>query len=200
MTVLHRAPREVYRVYDEDEFFACPDSFAETECHERRPSSRLGSGRTVRRLAGSAALVAAAGTLVGLVLLVGRSSQSRTWRPRAREIASDSDTGSSRGVGSRVSGLADRARVSLPTSGVKRHTTGKRLTRRSFAHARVAVRRATHGVIVRGANSAAPSPRVPAAPEPAPAYVPVSAQVAVARPQTSDPGQAEFGFEHGGSQ
>jgi len=64
MTLLRRAPREVYRVYEEDEFFA-------DAVHEERFGSTIsdaGEGR-VRRIAGAAMLLGAVGVVGGLVVV-----------------------------------------------------------------------------------------------------------------------------------
>jgi hypothetical protein len=67
MTLLRRAPREVYRVYSEAEFF---DGAAGVEVFA--PATATGAGeRRLRRLAGAAMLAGAVGTMGGAVVLTG---------------------------------------------------------------------------------------------------------------------------------
>ncbi len=67
MMVLRRAPREVYRVYSEEEFF---DGAADMAPFTPTNSSGAGE-RRLRRLAGAAMLAGAMGTMGGAVLLAG---------------------------------------------------------------------------------------------------------------------------------
>jgi hypothetical protein len=70
MTMLRRAPREVYRVYEEEEFFACAD-------REERSEAVGASVRPVRRLhrlVGATMLLTAAGALGALMAIAGPSS------------------------------------------------------------------------------------------------------------------------------
>jgi hypothetical protein len=65
MTLLRRAPREVYRLYDEEDFFAAADQ------EERRESVTTAppGGRRLRRIAGTTTLLAAIGATGGLIAL-----------------------------------------------------------------------------------------------------------------------------------
>jgi hypothetical protein len=74
MTLLGRAPREVYRVYGEDEFFAGPGLATPIEA----PSSRAERG--LHRAAGATVLVAAVGAVGALVALTSFSSTTRAGR------------------------------------------------------------------------------------------------------------------------
>jgi hypothetical protein len=69
MTLLRRAPREVYRVYDEEEFLAYADG---GECSQVTMSGV--GGRRLHRVASATMLVAAIGAVGGLVAIVGLSS------------------------------------------------------------------------------------------------------------------------------
>ena len=82
VTMLRRAPREVYRVYGEEEFFA------DAPYDERADASHLGAGeRRLKRLATVTLLLAAVGALGGLVVLAGVSSVTRGRRRGARTAA-----------------------------------------------------------------------------------------------------------------
>jgi hypothetical protein len=69
MTLLRRAPREVYRVYDEEEFFAGAG-------REQRPEvvTSVGGERRLHRVAGATMLLAITGAVGGLVAITSLSS------------------------------------------------------------------------------------------------------------------------------
>jgi len=79
MTLLRRAPREVYRLYGEDEFFATstPGEDHATAEHRRKGSRRL------QRFAGVAILLAVVGVVGGMVAI---TSVSRVAGARRRGI------------------------------------------------------------------------------------------------------------------
>jgi hypothetical protein len=87
MTLLRRAPREVYRVYSEAEFFDGP---AGTELFAPTRGSRAGE-RRLRRLAGAAMLAGAVGAIGGAVVLAGsrpaRGSARRAGNGAAQALA-----------------------------------------------------------------------------------------------------------------
>jgi hypothetical protein len=95
MRFLRRAPREVYRVYSEDEFLA--DPLCDTRAQPIRP---VAGGRRLSRIAGATVLVAAAGAVGGLI--AGTSAPSlagsrRRERQRTHSaVASIGSTGASR--------------------------------------------------------------------------------------------------------
>jgi hypothetical protein len=67
MTLLRRAPREVYRVYSEEEFFACVD-------HDERFAPTAAAGeRRMHRVAGVTVLLAATGAVGGLIAITSLS-------------------------------------------------------------------------------------------------------------------------------
>jgi hypothetical protein len=68
MTLLQRAPREVYRVYDEEEFFERADRDERLE-----PTGATGE-RRLQRVAGVTVLLAAAGALGGLIAITSLSA------------------------------------------------------------------------------------------------------------------------------
>ncbi len=71
MTLLQRTPREVYRVFDEDQFLARgAGQLGES------PATLLATERRLRRIAGTTALVAAAGAVGGLLTVAGLFSVS----------------------------------------------------------------------------------------------------------------------------
>lgn len=68
MTLLRRAPREVYRVYDEEQFLACAG-------HDEPFEAVSASGeRRLQRVAGATMLVAVTGAVGGLVAITSLSS------------------------------------------------------------------------------------------------------------------------------
>jgi hypothetical protein len=73
MTALRRAPREVYRVYGEDEFLA-----RVAELRDIEPAAPASARRLLHRVAGTTMLLAAAGMVGGLVALTSLSSGSGT--------------------------------------------------------------------------------------------------------------------------
>jgi hypothetical protein len=125
MTLLRRAPREVYRVYSEAEFF---DGAAGMELFT--PASGSGAGeRRLRRLAGAALLAGAVGTMGGAVVLAG----SRPTRGSGRR-ASNGDAHAFARIG-----LPTRADVQLtrsPVAGGAGVTRTASLTRRAGFGAR----------------------------------------------------------------
>jgi hypothetical protein len=68
MTLLRRAPREVYRVYDEAEFLACADHGEPFQAVAARGERRL------QRVAGATMLLAVTGAVGGLVAITSLSS------------------------------------------------------------------------------------------------------------------------------
>ena len=70
MTLLRRAPREVYRVYSEEEFFACVDRDERSE-----PAGPVGE-RRMQRVAGVTVLLAATGVVGGLIAITGLSTST----------------------------------------------------------------------------------------------------------------------------
>jgi hypothetical protein len=92
MTILRRAPREVYRVYDEDEFFAYADREERFESGASAPRARR-----LHRLAGATMLLAAAGAIGGLTAIAGLSSMAGARRRGgARQLVASVPPASSR--------------------------------------------------------------------------------------------------------
>ncbi len=136
MTLVRRRHRAVYRVYSEDEYLAGVDPFADgdmpvaeltdmashltEQCVPRTPhvpAATVGAGtsrkRTLRRLAGAAALTGAVGTVGVTVGLVGlRSHPGDRQIAVAAVVSSPARTAPSIGGGPRV-GMASSTRVTL---------------------------------------------------------------------------------------
>jgi len=178
MTLLQRAPREVYRVFDEDEFLARVE-------HEPRgvPPAPGAAERRVRRLGGTTVLLAAAGAVGGLLAVVSVFSVSGTRRRTAvRPLAS---TASTRGMvwsSSHVTG-AWAVRTSPQSRGSRSAGAGTH-TKRTVAMPPTASRGASVAVVP--ARRSAP---IEAGPSGSRAY----ATVGVAQPRRA--GRSEFGFE-----
>jgi hypothetical protein len=124
MTLLRRAPREVYRVYSEDEFFAAatPDEDQGTVSH---PNS---AGHQLQRIAGVTILLAVVGAVGGMVAI---TSVSRVAGARRRGIgrlsaASGSPVRARGGVAPVHTGTAIRSHLGklVGRSGVAAHLGG----------------------------------------------------------------------------
>lgn len=197
MTLLRRAPREVYRVYDEDEFFARAD-------HDERLLESGASGigeRRLRRVAGATMLLAVSGAVLGLVVIAGLPAPSGTRRragtallaatgsiaaSRASlgQLPHEPRTPAASGPQSVRESALDRARVTVrrasPTLSASVRARAAEPPRRALATAQTAVVAAPpYGA----ASEAAASPSQP---------VRTMASAAAAQQRS---GQAEFGFE-----
>lgn len=193
MTLLRRAPREVYRVYSEEEFLADP------LCDERTGTLDAAAGaRRLNRIAGATVLVAAAGAVGGLIawtITPSIAGNRRRERQRAQPaVASIGRTPTSRPrVWRAQEGGARSAHV--PAS---RHTAGR------FDHSQSARPRAHRNVItpirlstlssVRAlSHGGAPSAEQASVIAVSPADTPPAASAVAVRP--APPDQTEFGFE-----
>jgi hypothetical protein len=182
VTLTRRRPREVYRVYSEEEYLAGVDPFAEWDAPRAQP---VGGGRRLQRFAGAAALTGAVGTVGGVIGLAGLHAHA-----------------GARGE------LAERAvpsiRIAPPRTGVNSvHVTARQVARRSRRRrghgdvrpievALVSVRRTR----MRAASAPQPAPaRVASAPRDAPAPVASAAQAPSAQAEAGPRAQSEFGFE-----
>jgi hypothetical protein len=193
VTLLRRAPREVYRVYAEDEFFACPeDPFADTERLERTRAPRAEKRRRIlRKLAGSTLLLAVASALGGLAILAERSPSGPARRSYARELATSGAADRSRPARAQVwLARLSRSAASNPTRRQGGH--GQPVRRTALAHGVLPA--AARGTFARRVLAAAQGGPVPASTESTPAAV----RVAAASVPAPEPGQAEFGFERAG--
>jgi hypothetical protein len=189
MTLLRRAPREVYRVYAEEEFLA------DTRCDE--PLQTVGAADGVQRLhriAGATALVAAAGAVGGLIALTGLQSLAGSRRrERQRPAAVTALTASTRAT--RPSVWREPGGRGRPGRGLVGHHAQPGAARVRRARARE----------VAPASDSAPARERALAPEsaPAPQSAPVQATapsgaaraVAAVAAAPRQSGAAEFGFE-----
>jgi hypothetical protein len=204
VTLLRRAPREVYRVYDEDEFFACPvDPFADTERLEHTPLPRVASrGLTLRRLAGSTMLIAVAGALGSLAVLADRSQSGPARRLHTRELAASGSAERPRLAQAHV--YRGLARLNEPAGAdrAERRSGHGEPGRRIATVAHGAERPVEHATFVRRVLAAARGELIPAATESASESLPTAAATAPApAPEpAAAPGRTEFGFERAGRQ
>jgi len=170
MTLVRRARREVYRVYGEEEFFACAARGELPAVVAARPASRR-----LRRVARTTMLLAATGAVGGLVGLSGRQSVSDARRRIGGGLlAATSPFASAHGV--RVHARRDPARV------------GRQYRRAP------AVGRAHHGRFEgrRGRSTTSRKPSVSIEIAAPPPRARIAAAVSAQPPRT---GQSEFGFE-----
>jgi len=199
MTPLRRAPREVYRVYDEDEFLAVENCSPRCETPEPSPQAWR-----MRRLAGPTLLLAVSG-LVGALIAIAGISPGASARRRA---------------GGRLLAATDAARSSR-TARVSRRREGASVEARPGGRPRDRLVARVHDVLRAAAASNVLAPRrvrVPGRSEistrasaPVTTSPPVSpvelATVSISQrsgAQTSAgasagprrSGQSEFGFEH----
>ncbi len=193
MTLLRRAPREVYRVYAEEEFLA------DTICDE--PLHTVGAaagGQRLHRIAGATALVAAAGAVGGLIALTGLQSlaggrRRERQRPAAVTALSVSTRPTRPSVWREYPGRGQPGRVSV----------GHHAQPRAASVRRAAVRARARDVAP--VSDGAPAPESAPVPEsaPAPQSAPVDAAapagaaraVAAVAAAPRQSGAAEFGFE-----
>jgi hypothetical protein len=186
MKLLRRAPREVYRVYGEAEFFA---DAGRVSPPEREPEADSVSERWLRRVIGTTLLLAAAGAVGGVVASAPSAPGARRGM-RSSLVAA---------AGSLVAG----ARVHL-VAGPRIHVTRVRALSRARADRGGAgdlSARVHRGASVdeRGAGEhvlrLAPGAEVESAPIRA-AVPTIAARTTVAAPVASrHVGRAEFGFE-----
>jgi hypothetical protein len=116
MTLLRRAPREVYRLYSEDEFLGG------AVVDRRLDAPTAGGEHRLRRVAGATMLLAAVGAVGGLVALSESSPATRSGRRAgAGLLALAGSLGSSRAAPARP------ARVPPRPPAVRRSRTGARL-------------------------------------------------------------------------
>jgi hypothetical protein len=178
MTLLQRAPREVYRVFGEDEFLARVE-------HEPRlaPLAPGAAERRVRRPGGTTVLLAAAGAVGGLLVVVSVFSASGTRRRTAvRPLASTASTRGMLRSSSHVTG-ARALRTRTQSRGSRNAGAG--------THAKRTV--AMPPTASRGASVAAVPARRSAPIEAGPSGGRAYATVGGGQPQRA--GRSEFGFE-----
>jgi hypothetical protein len=195
MMLLRRAPREVYRVYGEEEFFAtAADARSE-------PTDGAGEHR-LQRVAGATVLLAAAGAVGGLIAITSLSTAAGARRRAGADLL----------AGVRLSGHARAARSRAwrePASpdgadrpGVLARRDGERAARIRGVIDAGAPRRARAGSRPPAARAAAEAeradlagsnPQIQPVADSSPAQ-PVHSTASVAAPSQRS-GQSEFGFE-----
>lgn len=189
MTLLRRAPREVYRVYDEQEFFA----------EDARGEHVLGAGRQagslrLHRVAGATIVLAVTGAVGGVIAIAGTPSSGGRSAHRV----------STRLLAATGSLLAARGRVWHAPAGARgpRRGSSQAALARDVKHTR-ALASAANGAReqVRSLASTA-APKLARAPVDREALASVarnvasaSAGVASAPADPRQPRQSEFGFE-----
>ncbi|MGH2865236.1 MAG: hypothetical protein ACRDJX_08310 [Solirubrobacteraceae bacterium] len=192
MTLLRRKPREVYRVYSEDEFLADP------LCDERmRSRDGASGGRRLKRVLGATLLFAALGAIAGLIAWTTALPAAGRRRERARTLAAVASIGPTRAPRPRVwrtrAPAAPAGQAHLGRRSVKRHDRAQPAGLRARRHAITSIRGGALR-LARAAgrlNAAAPYGVRPvgAASADAPSAL---AAVAAGPPR---PDHTEFGFE-----
>jgi hypothetical protein len=181
MTLLRRAPREVYRLYGEEEFFA------DAPLDERISMAPAGpGGQQLQRLAGATMLLAAVGAVGGLIAITGVSSVAGARRRGGARLAAA--TGSAVPTRSDVS----RARTSSGVRITREQRTeparsAPRADGRDQEHAAASRHRRARVAVTVPVSVATPA-QVPVQPSAAD----MTASAPVVRRQ---PVQVEFGFE-----
>jgi len=183
MTLLGRAPREVYRVYGEDEFLAGPGLATPIEA----PS--FTAERGLHRAAGATVLLAAVGAVGALIALTSFSSTTRTGRRVGRGLlASTSSITASRSTSMHVwhepagASGSRRRRMGIPPRPHAFRVAGPILT--PDHHARVEVVDRSDSVPVELADASGSSEMAAGSP------LRQGASSGMTRP-----GASEFGFE-----
>jgi hypothetical protein len=156
MTLLRRAPRSVYRAYDEEEFLA-------GAALDEMPSSQTVApvARRSRRLLGAMLPAAVTGVLVGLLAITGLRSIEIPSQPVP---ASGADTVAGRGAPRRPAAtLPARLGSAMARSGVPAHVArrpgraARRVRRGGELGARAALAAASQRMLI-AAEATAPSP------------------------------------------
>lgn len=184
MTLLRRAPREVYRVYDAEEFLADAGVGEIAEAAPQAPPPRGESARWRHQIAGAMLFVSAMSALGALLAVIGLSStgSGRRARSGARTTAGSADTAQASRVRPRLEG-------SPPGAPLRRARM-----RRAHRHEPTrGTRRLDGDLQTRASVTAAQSrPRLQSVPARA---VEVAHLLARASSGQARPRPAEFGFE-----
>jgi hypothetical protein len=183
MTRLRRRPRTVYRVYDEDEYLAGADAYADWDA---APAHETKRGRGLQRLAGAAALTGAVGTVGGVVGLAGLHAHSGDRGESAERSVPSMRTAASRGSASIAHAVSPHvARRSRP----RRRSANRRPVEVAFVSRRIETRSAAE---IPARMVAVSAPRD----TPAPGSVAGAATDDAPVAATAGPrAQSEFGFE-----
>jgi hypothetical protein len=193
MTLLRRAPREVYRVYSEDEFLSDP------LCDERMGKlDAAASARRLNRIAGATVLVAAAGAVGGLIastITPSIAGNRRLERQRAQPaVASIGRTPASRPrVWRAQEGGARSAHVPSSRHTVIRLDHSQSARPRARENDITPIRLSTLSSVRALSHGGAPSTENASVIAVSPADPPPAAPAVAVRP--TPPDQTEFGFE-----
>ena len=197
MTLLRRAPREVYRVYGEQEFFACAPGGEHVEA--TMPAIGV---RRLHRVADATMVLAAMGAVGALLAIATRSAAGDGRRVGAGLLAATGSLGSSRGSRTHVwRGLANadadgprkRSAPARPADRARQVELARQVDRARTSHRASARPRA--GAVAKHHASA------PIEPAPQASVSGMTAQASAESPQPGppaqvrQPGQSEFGFE-----
>lgn len=189
MTLLRRAPREVYRVYGEDEFWARSERELCAGADQVAPTdvaAPAAARRTLRRVIVSTVLLATAGAVGGSLAMIG-SGPTRHSRQRAVAgpspergglLAASRSFTASRSEAPRAGGAriwSERASLPAPVPARPAHAVAASDPGAPIEVAAVDVR--AHAIPAEAPSRAADTPSESAS------------------AQTSSPGQSEFGFE-----
>lgn len=193
MTLLRRAPREVYRVYSEEEFLADP------LCDERMGKLDAAAGaRRLNRIAGATVLVAAAGAVGGLIawtITPSIAGNRRRERQRAQPaVVSIGRAPASRPRVWRAQEGADRsAHVRASEHTARRRDRSQSARPRALRHRITPIRGSALSSVSALSHGGAPSPENASVIAGSPADTPSAAAAVAVRPAAPD--QTEFGFE-----
>jgi hypothetical protein len=196
MTLLRRAPREVYRVYGEEEFFTCATNGEHMEL--ATPATGV---RRLYRIAGATMVLAAMGAVGALVAIASRSAAGDGRRVGAGLLAATGSLASSRGARTHVlwRGSADadgprhRGAPARPADRARQVELARQIDRARSVRRASARPRANVAVV--GHASAPIEPALQASV----AGVTTQASAESRQPEQPAPaqhaGQSEFGFE-----
>jgi hypothetical protein len=207
VTLLRRAPREVYRVYGEDEFWAS----SERELLDggnrvgRTDATASAAGRRpLRRMVVSTALLAGAGAVGGLMAVTGAApSPHATQRAVAGVLARDGFVAAPRAGGvhiwrERASSHVSRSRAAWARRVARGVSAGGPASAPTDGVAGTVAPRAAHAIGPTDPGAPIEVAAVSVSSRPVPIESPagsVDTPSASAPAQPSSPGRSEFGFE-----
>jgi hypothetical protein len=202
MMRVRRAPREVYRVYSEEEFFAGDELLAGGVADERRVGSAGGADQRWHTAAGVTIAAAAIGAIGGVVALTWVASAPRDGRrATAGLLAAAGSLAPSHLAGTHVWRGPSNAEGPRPRGMTMRRTAAAKPSRRVGAPVRAARARRSPGVGVREqvTQTVAMAPtsyEAAAVARPLASAGAASAPTAAPQPlHPTHPAASEFGFE-----
>jgi hypothetical protein len=201
MMRVRRAPREVYRVYSEEEFFGGDELLAGGVADECRVGSAGGADQRWHTAAGVTIAAAAIGAIGGAVALTWVASAPRDGRRTAGLLAAASSLAPSHLAGTHVWRGPSNSEGPRPRGVAMRRIAAAKPSRRAGTPVRAARARRSPGVGVRGQVTqtvamALTSYEAAAVARPRAGAGAVSAPTAAPQPlHPSHPAASEFGFE-----